>query len=100
MARHERAVNTLLGLHSGVAPSLYQAQLSWSGRALVAKHGTHDGSATSGHEHRAGATALFSAVLAAEVRLVKVGIVPGGRLCLMVIKENFDSDEAPQAHSD
>ena len=49
------------------------------------------------YEHRFGATALFSAVLAAEVRLVKGGIEPGGRLCFMAIKENFDSDEAPQA---
>ena len=38
----------------------------------MAEHGTHDGSAMSDHEHRAGATAL---------RLVKGGIVPGGGLC-------------------
>ena len=44
MALHERAVNTLLRLQSRVASSFYQAPSLWSGKALVAKHGDHDGS--------------------------------------------------------
>ena len=38
-------------------------------------------------------TPRFSAVLAAEVRLEKGGIVPGGRLCFNGNQRNFDSDD-------
>ena len=56
LALQEQVVNTLLGLHSRVAPKLYQKPLSWSGKAFVAKHGAPDRSARASREHFAGTT--------------------------------------------
>ena len=60
MALHERVVNTLLGLQSWAAPNACQEPLLWSGKALMAKHGVHDGS-TSGSRAQCSWTTLTGA---------------------------------------
>ena len=47
LGAYERVVSTSLRLDPRAAPNLNQGPLSWSGKAFVAKHGAHDGSALS-----------------------------------------------------
>ena len=38
----QAAVETLLGLHSLVAPNARQEPFSWPGKAYIAKHGAYE----------------------------------------------------------
>ena len=63
------AVDTLLGLHSRVAPNACHAPSSWPGEAFIAKHGVHDGSTLSARE----ATVLrLNSLVIAPIRVNRI----------------------------
>ena len=91
MALHERVVNTLLGLHSRVAPNVYQepyhGPVKRSLRSMVPTMALHARFVNT----LLGLLPFFPGRVSWRPRCVssKVALYPGGGCASMVIKENF-----------